>query len=536
MTFADLVTFWDANRHLLAQRTYEHLELMCIAVAAAGVCGLPAGIVAARVRWLATPFLTLANLVQTIPSVALLGFLLPLFGIGRNTAAVALFLYALLPIVRNTIAGLRGVDPAVVDAARGMGMSERQILWGVELPLARPIIFAGIRTAAVINVGVTTLSALIGAGGLGTFIFRGLATNHTAVILLGAIPAALLALMADGLLATVERALRQPGRAGRVLLALAGLGVAATVGWRVAAAPDRAAALRFGFTSEFMERPDGYAAWRARYGLPALVSRELDPGLLYDALRSGAVDVACGFSTDGRIAAFGLRPLRDDRQFFPAYEAAVLARRSTLARLPALGPVLARLRGALDETRMRQLNLRVDRDKLSPAAAATEFLTEWTAAAGLSWQPARARAKAEASGPVDLVVGTKNFSEQYILGQILQQLINGATDLRAGLKPGLGGTAICFQALQRGDIDLYPEYSGTVLAAILRPPADQLESLARDPVAAESYLRAELARRLDLAWLAPFGFSNTYALLVRGTDERLADITTISELRDLAAR
>ncbi|MDD2764089.1 MAG: ABC transporter permease/substrate-binding protein [Opitutaceae bacterium] len=526
----DLSAFWAANQQLLAQRTVEHLELMLIALLAAAVVGLPAGIVAARVRWLATPFLTLANLVQTIPSVALLGFLLPLFGVGRGTAAVALFLYALLPIMRNTITGLLGVAPAVVDAARGMGMSERQILLAVELPLAQPVIFAGIRTAAVINVGVTTLSALIGAGGLGTFIFRGLATNNTAVILLGAVPAALLALSADGLLALGERSLRRRQRTARVLLGVLLAGTLGALGWRAWAGLHRLGGPRFGFTSEFMERPDGYAAWRAHYALPVLNSRELDPGLLYEALRTGEIDVACGFSTDGRIAAFALRMLRDDRRFFPAYDAALLARRGTLDRHAALRPLLEKLHGAIDETCMRGLNLRVDRDKLTPEQAAAEFLAAWAPGAGIAWDAGRALAKAGSAEPTDVTIGTKNFTEQYLLGQIVRQLINGASGLRADLKSGLGGTSICFHALERGDIDLYPEYSGTLLSALLKPPEEILSRLMRDSAAAESYLRGELEARYDFSWFAPLGFNNTYALLVRGDEPQFRQVRTISDL------
>lgn len=528
----EALEFLATNREILVQRTGEHLALMLASVAAAALVGLPAGIVAARVRRLATPLVTMANIVQTIPSVALLGFLLPVCGIGRGTAVIALFLYALLPIVRNTIAGIQGVAPAVVDAARGMGMSGRQVLWQVELPLALPVIFAGIRTAAVINVGVTTLSALIGAGGLGTFIFRGLATNNTAVILLGAVPAAVLALLADGLLALGERTLRRRGGAGRV-----GLAVLATVvgllGLRLATAPSAEAGLRFGFTAEFMERPDGYAAWRGHYGLPALDARELDPGLLYDALRLGEVDVACGFSTDGRIEAYNLRRLADDRRFFPTYDAALLIRTDVLARHPELGALLNRLEHALDEGTMRRLNFRVDRDKLTPQAAAAEFLAAWAPAAGIPWSADRAARPEPAVA--DVRVGTKNFTEQYILGQIICQLINGASSLRAAPRAGLGGTAICFQALERGDIDLYPEYSGTLLSAVLRLPEAERNRLMRDPAAARRRLAGDLAQRHGLAWTVPLGFNNTYALLVRGDDPRFEAAGKISDLLSLFA-
>lgn len=527
-----LLSFWHANQHALWQRTGEHLELMFMALLAATVVGIPAGILAVRVPRLSSPFLTAANMVQTIPSVALLGFLLPVLGIGRGTASVALFLYALLPILRNTITGLDGVDKGVTDAARGMGMNPGQILLGVEIPLALPVIFAGVRTAAVINVGVTTLSALIGAGGLGTFIFRGLATNNTATILLGAVPAAILALLADNLLAYCERLLR--GRAP-VRGILAGMLVAfiLILAWKYLPAHEKAQNIRFGFTGEFMERPDGFDAWRRHYGFPRIDNRELDPGLLYSALNLGEVDVACGFSTDGRIDAFALRTLADDRQFFPPYDAALLVREKSLRQYPALRELLAKLGGALDEKRMRALNRRADMDHLPPAQVAGEFLQQWAPAQGIKWDAARARLKTGSRTRRDITIGTKNFTEQYILGQIVCQLVNGASAMHAELKQGLGGTAICFQALERGDIDLYPEYSGTLLASVLKISPEKLEALAREPGRAERHLREQMSGQFGLKWMPPLGFNNTYTILVRADDPRFAGIGTLSDLKDL---
>jgi osmoprotectant transport system permease protein len=529
---SDLLSFLAANQHALWQRTVEHLELMFIALFAATAVGIPAGVVAARVPSLSTPFITLANMVQTIPSVALLGFLLPVLGIGRGTASVALFLYALLPIMRNTITGLQGVDSGVKDAARGMGMSGRQVLLGVEFPLALPVIFAGIRTAAVINVGVTTLSALIGAGGLGTFIFRGLATNNTATILLGAIPSAILALLADYLLAFCERLMRRRTAVWAILTVILAVGIV-VLGWRHLPATAGSPMMRFGFTSEFMERPDGFEAWRRHYSLPPLESRELDPGLLYSALDLGEVEVACGFSTDGRIEAFALRPLKDDRKFFPSYDAALLVRETTMNKYPGLQPLLEKLGASLDEKLMRSLNRKVDMDKQSPAQVAEEFLSKWASARGIAWDAELARNKAQTMTRQDITIGTKNFTEQYVLGQIVRQLVNGASRLQAGLKQGLGGTAICFQALERGDIDLYPEYSGTLLSSVLKLPPGRVGELARMPGKAEKYLRVQLAAQYGLSWLPPLGFSNTYAILVREKDPQFTTIETISDLQKL---
>jgi len=191
--------------------TREHLILVVISMAIASVLGVPLGLAIVGHPRSRAVALAVASVLQTIPSLALFGFLIPLpliGGIGTHTAIVALVLYALLPILRNTYVGLTSVDPAILEAAEGMGMTERQILFRVRLPLASSFIMAGIRTAAVITIGVATIAAAIGAGGLGTFIFRGVAMVSDAVILAGAIPAAILALLADFLLGRLERRLR----------------------------------------------------------------------------------------------------------------------------------------------------------------------------------------------------------------------------------------------------------------------------------------------------------------------------------------
>jgi osmoprotectant transport system permease protein len=191
--------------------TLEHLTLVVIAMAFAILIGVPLGMLVVQRPALRTLALGIASILQTVPSLALFGFLIPIpfiGGIGRRTAIVALVLYALLPILRNTYVGLTGIDPAVLEAAEAMGMTNAQILWRVRLPLALAVIMAGIRTATVITIGVATIAAVIGAGGLGTFIFRGVAMVSDAVILAGAIPAALLAILADLLLGLLERRLK----------------------------------------------------------------------------------------------------------------------------------------------------------------------------------------------------------------------------------------------------------------------------------------------------------------------------------------
>jgi osmoprotectant transport system permease protein len=199
------------NRAEVLTLTLEHLGLVGISMLLAVVVGVPLGIIISRRPRLRTPILAGSNVIQTIPTLALFGFLLPAPWLGERAARLtiaALTLYALLPIIRNTWVGITSVDPAVRDAARGMGMTDRQLLFQVELPLAAGVILAGIRVATVICVGVATIAAAIGAGGLGELIFRGVAMVNDQLILAGAVPAALLALLADLLLGLLEKALR----------------------------------------------------------------------------------------------------------------------------------------------------------------------------------------------------------------------------------------------------------------------------------------------------------------------------------------
>ncbi len=179
MAGMDLIDFFIANRQEVLQMTLDHLLLVVIATGAAIAVGIPVGVLLTRRQSLAKPVLAIANVLQTIPSLALFGFLIPVlgsYGIGRVPAIIALFLYSLLPIIRNTFTGIMGVDPHVREAARGMGMTNWQMLAQVELPLAMSVIIAGVRVATVISIGTATVAAAIGAGGLGMYIFRGLRT------------------------------------------------------------------------------------------------------------------------------------------------------------------------------------------------------------------------------------------------------------------------------------------------------------------------------------------------------------------------
>jgi osmoprotectant transport system permease protein len=332
----------------ILRETVRHLVLVGVSIGIATAVGVPLGIFVVRRPAWNRIVLGVVGVLQTIPSLALFGFLIPvpvIGGIGTRTAIVALTLYGLLPVVRNTVTGIAGVDPAIREAGRGMGMTDRQLLVRVELPLAASVILAGVRVATVVGIGVATIAAAIGAGGLGVFIFRGVAMVDNRTILAGALPAAALAVAADLTLGV---------RAG----------VAALV-----------------------------AAWAI---------------------------VAAGCGGGNRI-----------------------------------------------------------------------------------------------------VVGSKNFTEQRILGELLAQTI-AAAGLRAERRLDLGGTFVCDAALRAGQIDVYVEYTGTALTAILQEPP------AAAPDAVLARVRAAYAPA-GLTWTAPLGFDNTFALVVRGDDARRLGLRTVSD-------
>jgi osmoprotectant transport system permease protein len=305
-----LIEFWIAHRGELATLVQQHLFLVLVSTGVAVLAGVPAGVLGARHPHLGRPLLFVANVAQTIPSLALFGFLLPLpfiGGIGPRTALVALTLYALLPIVRTTVAGLRGIDRAVIEAGVAMGMTSRQLLWLVELPLALPSIVAGIRVAAVIGVGTATIAAAIGAGGLGEYIFRGLSMVDTTTILAGAVPAAALALVADGALAWLERALaagRRLGPGPRLAAAVL-IVVAVVVAWP--AAGPRAGTIGVGsknFTEQIL-LGELLAQALEDEGLPVARRFNLGGTFICDrALRSGDIDLYVEYTGTAVSAIF----------------------------------------------------------------------------------------------------------------------------------------------------------------------------------------------------------------------------------------
>jgi osmoprotectant transport system permease protein len=205
--FDTFVSRWD----VLQVAIQEHIFLVLLSMTFATLISVPLGVFLTKYRKIAEPVIGITAVAQTIPSLALIGFLLPLFGIGKTNAIIALSIYALLPILRNTYTGILEVDQSAVEAGKGMGMTRWQILFKIELPLALPVIMAGIRTATVITIGVATLATFVGAGGLGDPIMRGIGVMNNYLILIGAIPAALLAITADLILKKIENTVTPRG-------------------------------------------------------------------------------------------------------------------------------------------------------------------------------------------------------------------------------------------------------------------------------------------------------------------------------------
>ncbi|WP_223703575.1 ABC transporter permease [Sutcliffiella deserti] len=201
----------SSRQDLIIERTIEHLYLSFLAIIIAVIISVPLGIYIARKRKVAEFYIGITAVLQTIPSLALFGFLVPILGIGTTTALVALIIYALLPILRNTYTGITGVDEGIIEAGEGMGMTSRQILWKIQLPLSLPFMMAGIRTATVLTVGVATLATFVGAGGLGDIIWRGLQSWNNSLVLAGAIPVAIMALLFDFILKFVEKKVTPKG-------------------------------------------------------------------------------------------------------------------------------------------------------------------------------------------------------------------------------------------------------------------------------------------------------------------------------------
>jgi osmoprotectant transport system permease protein len=305
----------------------EHVKLVVIAIAVAVAIGVPVGILLTRHRKLRGPVLGVANVMQTVPSLALFGFLIPLpfiGGIGARTALVALVLYSLLPIIRNTVTGILGVEPSVREAAVAMGMTDGQVLRQVELPLAMGVIVTGIRVATVIAVGVTTIAAAVGAGGLGVYIFRGLRQYDNNLLLAGALSAALLALIADFSLGLVERQLSGKSKSASstrlklVLVTAVVLVIGGIAFWRAGGNTDNTDKVTIGskdFTESVLLAEIVAQLLEAR-GVRVERSFELGGNLPHEALVSGTMDLYPEYTGTSYTAILRHAPVTDSRAVY----------------------------------------------------------------------------------------------------------------------------------------------------------------------------------------------------------------------------
>ncbi|MEM7550997.1 MAG: ABC transporter permease/substrate-binding protein [Bacteroidota bacterium] len=508
--------FFIKNFSEVLSQTFEHIELTLISLFFASLVGISTGILLTRSQKLSRPVIGFVNIIQTIPSIALLGFLIPLFGIGVVPAIIALFLYALLPIVRNTFTGISEIDGAIIEAAKGMGMTNSQILSRVEIPLALPMIFAGLRTASVINVGVATLSAFIAAGGLGEFIFRGIQLNNTYMIFAGAIPASLLAVFFDSVLGIIQR---NSKRAVKPFLVFIGIILLFYAG-RDFQIADEERSFRGGFPIEFIEREDGLKGLLKEYNME-MDYVELEIGLMYKSLQNGDVDVVGGFSTDGRIQAYNLAVLEDNRNFFPPYFAAPMVRQQALEEYPGLRSALDKIAGQISDSAMIKMNYEVDELKKQPEEVAKSFLR----AQGFKVDRIN-------EGSVDVVIGSKAFTENYILAHIFSIIIENYSGINTELKLGFGGTKLIMDAMKIGEVDLYPEYTGTALLVLLKPDEDKLEDIIKDRAKVFNYVKESSLKEFGFEWLDELGFNNTHVLMMRKKDTQSLSLKTIGDLRE----
>ncbi len=515
-----LWSFIVQQRSKLLDQTIAHIGLTFTSLLIAVLIGLPLGIFIARRKKAAGIVLGIAGVLQTIPSIALLGFMIPLLGIGPLPAITALFLYALLPIIRNTYTGIKEVNQSITEAAAAMGFSKWQTLFKVELPLAFPVILAGIRTATVINVGVATLAAYIAAGGLGEFIFGGISLNNTNMILAGAIPAALLAIFFDFLLSRIQKLNLKKIRIAVwllpfIILLLSSFYVLPSF---------KNNKLLAGFTPEFMGRQDGYLGLTSTYKLK-IKNVVISDAVMYKAAYEKKLDVISGYSTDGRLKAFDLIVLNDDKKIFPPYYAAPVIRNDVLQKHPEVEAVLNLLSGKINDSIMTDLNYKVDYLKQSPEKVAKDFLIK----NNLYKEP-------KSNKKETIRLGSKIFGEQYILISMYAMLIKGYTNFNVDTKTGLGGTKICFDALTNNQIDMYPEYTGTGLLAILNASANTVNSLHQNRDSVYNYVSDQFKKKYDLVWLKPIGFNNAYALMMRRKQSDALNVHSISELTNYINR
>ncbi|MCB1827012.1 MAG: ABC transporter permease subunit [Coxiellaceae bacterium] len=371
-----MLSFLSQHTNALYQHLFEHIYLSFSAIFLAIFIGLPLGIWSYQRKFLRRIILPLNNIFQTIPSLALLAFLVPFIGIGFKPTIITLMIYALLPITRNTFTGLKQIPDETIEAALGLGFSRWQRLRLVEMPLAMPVIITGIRVATAMAIGITTIAAFIGAGGLGVFITQGLSLNDSRLILLGAIPTALLALTVDALFA--------------------------------------------------------------------------------------------------------------------------------------------------------QLQVMIIKPKVTQKFERTRWSFVFLALAAFCWLCIYQMYPKSGSRKHQITIATKNFTESYLLGFMMKDLIQAKTNLHVNLKLNLGSTSILQSAMRKGAIDLYPEYTGTAYMVILH----QSKILSANETLV--FVRSAYKKQFNFTWLAPFGFSNSQTLAVREDYSNRHHIKTLSDLRTLA--
>ncbi|MFO7973342.1 MAG: glycine betaine ABC transporter substrate-binding protein [Candidatus Hydrogenedentota bacterium] len=278
--------------------------------------------------------------------------------------------------------------------------------------------------------------------------------------------------------------------------------------------------LQAAFDAEFLARPDGYPGLKEHYDFEfPTAPMQMDPGLMYRACAQGAVDVICGFATDGRIPAYGLKTLEDDKGFFPPYYAAPLVRQDTLKEFSQLREILNQLGGTMTNKEMRQMNYEVDENRRTAADVAREFLVKK--------ELLEKGAEPGSGNAGTVVVGSKAFTEQEIIGEIMVQLIECSSDIAVDRKLSLGGTMVCFTALKAGDLDLYAEYTGTGLVNILD------REVIPDSQKAYDTVQKAFQKKYDMTWLEPFGFNNTYTLTMRKEQAEKLGIETISDVAEV---
>jgi osmoprotectant transport system permease protein len=274
-----------------------------------------------------------------------------------------------------------------------------------------------------------------------------------------------------------------------------------------------------GFTPEFMGRQDGDLGLKDKYGLK-IHTVVISDAVMYKAAYLKQLDVISGYSTDGRLKAFGLIVLTDNKHIFPPYYAAPIVREEALKKFPKLEQTLNLLAGKINDSTMTDLNYRTDYLHQSPERVAKDFLVSkglYRSSQGASGEPVR--------------IGSKIFGEQYILGAMYTMLIRGYTHYPVSTKTGLGGTKICFDALTNNQIDLYPEYTGTGLLVMLQPKQKVIDSIEHDPDETYRYVQQQFEQRFNIRWLKPIGFNNSYALMMRQQQAQDLKIKTISDLK-----